>query len=268
MDPAIVEKIQQRLDDLRIVERVSIPLAVESGSRAWGFPSPDSDYDCRFIYIRRSADYLSPWRKRDVIETPLDEIFDVNGWDLGKSLQLLLKGNAVVIEWLTSPIDYRRDREFADAFLTLARETVDRERIAYHYLHLGERHRRAYFSDDKNVRRKKLFYALRPAAALRWLRLYPNERIAPMQFQELMAQCDPPAEVAAIVEALLAEKSRSSEMGTGPVDPVLAAFIDAEFASARNSLRPTERRIEREAIERAEAFFLAALRRHAPDGMM
>lgn len=265
MDPAIVETIQQRLDDVRRAERVVIPLAVESGSRAWGFPSPDSDYDCRFIYIRRSEDYLSPWRKRDVIETPLDEIFDVNGWDLGKTLKLLLKGNAVVIEWLTSPIGYRRDEQFADELLALAREAVERERIAYHYLHLGERQRRAYFHDDKNVRRKKLFYALRPAAALRWLRLHPTERIAPMNFQRLMAECEPPAHVSEIVEGLLIEKFRSSEMGAGPVEPALAAFIDAEFVSARNALHLAEPRIASDAIERAEAFFLAALRRYASD---
>jgi hypothetical protein len=263
LDPAIVETIQQRLDDVRRAERVAIPLAVESGSRAWGFSSPDSDYDCRFIFIRRADDYLSPWRKRDVIETPLDEIFDVNGWDLGKALQLLLKGNAVVVEWLTSPIDYRRDRRFSEELLTLARETVDRERIAYHYLHLGERQRRTYFNDEKSVRRKKLFYALRPAAALRWLRLHPSERIAPMNFRELMAECDPPAEIAVMVETLLAEKSGSSEMGVAPLEPALAKFIDTEFTITREALRLTERRVQREAIERAEAFFLAALRRFA-----
>lgn len=182
MDPAIVEKIQERLDGVRREQRVVIPLAVESGSRAWGFPSPDSDYDCRFIYLRRSDDYLSPWRKRDVIETPLDEIFDVNGWDLGKALRLLLKGNAVVIEWLMSPIDCHREPCFSDELLALARDVVDRDRLVYHYLHLGERQRRTYFADLTNVKRKKLFYALRPALVLRWLRQNTDARIAPMNF--------------------------------------------------------------------------------------
>ena len=85
---------------------VRILLAVESGSRAWGFPSPDSDFDCRFIYVRRSGEYLSLFPPRDVIEFPPDPLLDVNGWDLGKALRLLLKGNAVVIEWLTSPYIY------------------------------------------------------------------------------------------------------------------------------------------------------------------
>jgi len=263
MDPAIVEKIHERLDDVTRDHRVVIPLAIESGSRAWGFPSPDSDYDCRFIYLRAPDDYLSPWRKRDVIETPLDEIYDVNGWDLGKALQLLLKGNAVVIEWLMSPIDYRRDARFADELLALAREVADRERIIYHYLHLGERQRRTYFGDVKSVKRKKLFYALRPAVVLRWLRLNPAERVAPMNFRRLMQEAEPPREIGDIVDALLVEKAASSEMGEGPLDPVLSDFIDREFEVAREGLAPGVDKVSEEARARAEVFFLATLKRLA-----
>jgi len=96
LDPTVVAEIDARLGSLG----VAIPWAIESGSRAWGFPSPDSDYDCRFIFVRSASDYLSLWPKRDVIETPLDEIFDVNGWDLIKAVRLLVQGNAVVAEWL------------------------------------------------------------------------------------------------------------------------------------------------------------------------
>ena len=81
-DAATVERIQARLDEVERDHRVRVLWAVESGSRAWGFPSPDSDYDCRFFYVRRHDDYLSPWRPRDVIETPLDGVLDVNGWDV------------------------------------------------------------------------------------------------------------------------------------------------------------------------------------------
>ncbi len=192
MDTGVVAQIYRRLEQVSREHRVTLPLAVESGSRAWGFPSPDSDYDCRFIYIRKTEDYLSPWRKRNVIETPLDEIFDVNGWDLAKALELLVKGNAVVIEWLTSPIFYRRDASFVREFMALAQDVVDRERLASHYLHLGERQRRRNFSDEKDISRKKIFYALRPAAALRWLRLHPDQNLAPMNFAALMRECDPP----------------------------------------------------------------------------
>jgi uncharacterized protein len=263
MNPAIVEKIQERLDGVRREQRVVIPLAVESGSRAWGFPSPDSDYDCRFIYLRRPDDYLSPWRKRDVIETPLDEIFDVNGWDLGKALQLLLKGNAVVIEWLLSPIDYRREQRFSDELLGLARDVVARDRIIYHYLHLGERQRRTYFADVKSVKRKKLFYALRPAIVLRWLRQNPGERIAPMNFVELMRESAPPSEIVETVDVLLAEKALSSEMGAGPLDSVLSDFIDREFEIARETVLRVAEPVSEASRARAEAFFLDTLKRLA-----
>src|SRR5580700_6481627 len=124
-DPGIVAAIDARLRAVAEREHAVVLLAVESGSRAWGFPSPDSDYDCRFIYARPRNDYLSLYAPRDVIEFPLDRELDVNGWDLAKALRLLLKGNAVVIEWLTSPISYRTDPEFRDAFLALARNVAD-----------------------------------------------------------------------------------------------------------------------------------------------
>src|SRR6187399_351008 len=102
-DPVVVAEIDARLAAVERDEQVRIPIAIESGSRAWGFPSPDSDYDCRFVYVRRPDAYLSPWVPRDVIETPLVGDLDVNGWDLGKALKLMLKGNAVILEWLRSP---------------------------------------------------------------------------------------------------------------------------------------------------------------------
>ena len=101
-DAATVERIQARLDEVERDHGVRVLWAVESGSRAWGFPSPDSDYDCRFFYVRRHDDYLSPWRPRDVIETPLDDVLDVNGWDLIKAIR-----PAAALHWtrtLGSPV--------------------------------------------------------------------------------------------------------------------------------------------------------------------
>ncbi len=122
-----------------------------------------------------------------MIEVPLTGELDVNGRDLAKALRLMLKGNAVVLEWLRSPIAYRCDPGFRDAFLALARDCADRRLIGRHYLHLGERQRRTYFGDGKSVALKKLFYALRPAAALRWLRMHQEEAVPPMHFPTLMS---------------------------------------------------------------------------------
>lgn len=261
-----VARIDARLEAICREHGVAIPLAIESGSRAWGFPSPDSDYDCRFLFIRPVADYLSPWPKRDVIETPLEGELDLNGWDLGKALKLLLKGNAVVIEWLTSPILYRGDARFRQELLALARQIVRRDLVGRHYLHLGERQRRAYFTDERSVPQKKIFYALRPATALRWLRLHPEQSVAPMHFPTLFAECQPPAELAAIIADLIARKSVTRELGSSSLPRAVSVFIDVEFASAREAFEAADDTPGSGAKERAEAFFLDALRRLAPPG--
>src|SRR5579871_4076596 len=142
MDSSVVAEIDLRLEGIAREHHVKIPLAIESGSRAWGFPSPDSDYDCRFIYVRPISQHLTPWPVRDVIEFAIEDELDANGWDLAKALRLLLKGNAVIIEWLMSPVVYRGEAWFRDGFLEFARHAATREAIGRHYLHLGERQRR------------------------------------------------------------------------------------------------------------------------------
>lgn len=261
MDPAAVASIEARLEEICAGHGVAIPLAIESGSRAWGFPSPDSDYDCRFIFIRSPDDYLSLYAAHDVIETPLEASLDVNGWDLAKSLKLLLKGNAVVIEWLTSPIIYSGKRWFRDEFLALARHLADRELIARHYLHLGERQRQAYFADNKQFQLKKLFYALRPAAALRWLRAHPAEAVAPMHFPSLIEECDPPEDIRRITRDLIEKKAVTRELGSGELPPAVASFIDTEFDVARKLFAPGPRPAMQEARREAQQFFRAALDR-------
>lgn len=260
------ERVSATLERIRCDHGVSIPLAIESGSRAWGFPSPDSDYDCRFIFVRPAAHYLSPWQRRDVIEMPLAGDLDVNGWELGKALKLLLKGNAVIIEWLTSPLAYWTDKTFKEEFLHLARATAGRPLIARHYLHLGERQRRAYFHDGKEIPLKKLFYALRPAAALRWLRLHPGEAVAPMHFPTLLNECDPSAEIKEIVAALLSRKAITRELGMGPLPAPIGEFIDREFELARAGVAPERRSIPPDFKVQAEEFFRSTVLRldHEP----
>ncbi len=256
-----VSEIDRILDGLEREHRVTIPLAVESGSRAWGFASPDSDYDCRFVYIGKPERYLSPWSARDVIEVPLEGDFDLNGWDLGKALKLMLKGNAVILEWLQSPIVYKGDTRFRDEFLALALRSSDRVLIARHYLHLGERQRRTYFVDSKLVPLKKLFYALRPAAALRWLRFRPDASLVPMHFPTLMNECDAPAAVKAIVADLMSKKAQTRELGAAPLPLEIARFIADEFDQARVAYQNARARVDPEAREEAARFFRETVER-------
>lgn len=238
LDSTATARVIQKLDRICADHNVRIPLAVESGSRAWGFPSPDSDYDCRFFFVRSLDDYACVWHPRDVIELPPDPIFDINGWDLIKVIPLLIGGNAVAVEWLMSPLRYIHNPEFAIALLRFADTMVPRDRVINHYRRLGVHQRRTYFADTKQVQLKKLFYALRPAAALRWLRLHPDAAIAPMNFPVLMEECDPPLGVKLIVRDLLAKKAVTSEMGEGPLPLEIATFVDHEFILAESAGDP------------------------------
>jgi len=269
MDGGKVALIDTMLDRVASEYRVFLPLAIESGSRAWGFASPDSDYDCRFIFVRRVAAHITPWSARDVIELPLEGDLDANGWDLGKALRLLLKGNAVVIEWLRSPVIYRGMAWFRDSFLEFARDVADREAIGRHYLHLGERQRRVYFGDGTSVPQKKIFYALRPAAALRWLRMHPTEAVPPMHFPTLMAECDPPRALMAEVSDLMSRKAITRELGTAPLSSAVNSFIDSEFELAREVFESGRTHAPAELTPRAEQFYRTVVERlehEADDG--
>ena len=261
MDGEKVVLIDAMLDRVVDEYRVFLPLAIESGSRAWGFASPDSDYDCRFVFVRRVADHITPWSARDVIELPLDAELDTNGWDLAKALRLLLKGNAVIVEWLRSPVIYRGQTWFRDGFLEFARQAASREAIGRHYLHLGERQRRVYFGDGTSVVQKKIFYALRPAATLRWLRMHPTEAIAPMHFPTLMAECDPPTALKEEVSDLLSRKAVTRELGAAPLSPAVARFIDSEFELARSVFESGPAPAPGEALERARQFYRMVVER-------
>lgn len=227
LDPAVVAEIDRRLTAVGEVHGVRIPWAIESGSRAWGFPSPDSDYDCRFLFVRPRAEYLSLWPARDVIETPLDETFDVNGWDLAKTVRLIVKGNATALEWLRSPIVYTGDPAFRDRLMALADATVERASVGRHYLHVGRQQR----AGAKSL--KRFFYALRPAAALRWLETHPQSALPPMDLPTLLAEGEVASDVREAADALIELKSRTRELGTGAPPLILDRFVDAQFEAGR-----------------------------------
>lgn len=252
MDPMVVGSIDAELDRVEHAHRVSVRLAIESGSRAWGFPSPDSDYDCRFVYVAHMDAYLSPWRTRDVIETPLIGLLDVNGWDLAKALRLLVKGNAVLIEWLMSPIVYRGDDRFRAELRSVAEQVADRNQVARHYLHLGGRQWTLF---DRHRSLKKVFYSLRPAMALRWLREHPDAAVAPMHLPTLLAQCELPAGLVTAITELTELKSCTREMGSGTVPVPIAEFIADEFDRATAAFPKTaDRDLERARTITADFF--------------
>ena len=166
-------------------EKIKILHCVESGSRAWGFASPDSDYDVRFIYVRDKNFYLRIDETRDVIEWQLDDTLDINGWDLKKTLQLLYKSNPTVYEWNASPIVYKTTKEWEEISKALNDYFVAKKGL-YHYLSTAKSNYRTYLKGD-NVRYKKYFYVLRPILACKWI--LKEGTPPPMLFKTLMDNC-------------------------------------------------------------------------------
>ncbi|WP_413206773.1 DNA polymerase beta superfamily protein [Rhodospirillum sp. A1_3_36] len=202
--------IEKRLAALEVEEGVRVLFAVESGSRAWGFPSPDSDYDVRFVYRRPRDWYLSLRPGRDVVERPITDEIDLNGWDVRKALGLMLKSNAVVSEWLASPIRYRPDDPMVARLADLADRSFDPRGLAHHYASLGYNAVKRWVEGAKEVPVKRYFYVLRPALALRALRLAPGVR-PPMELGALMAASDLPPATVGLIEDLVARKREARE---------------------------------------------------------
>lgn len=260
-DSQVVAAVFQSLDGIVADHGVAIPWAIESGSRAWGFPSPDSDYDCRFFFVRPLSAYVDPWPPRDVIELPIDGLLDLNGWDLLKAVRLAENGNATVAEWLRSPLVYRGDSDFRDDLLALCAEVVDLHGLGRHYLHVGRDHwQRSGAADGRAVPLKPVFYALRPAATLAWLAEHRSP-LPPMNLQELLAEVRIGDDVRSAIEALVEAKGRTRELGVGVVADGLRAWITRQFdeAVAYDETRP---RADRRPL--AAERFRAMVERWAP----
>ena len=226
--PAARAEILRRLRAIEAKDRVRVLFAVESGSRAWGFASPDSDYDCRFLYLRSLDDYLSLFAVRDVIERPIEDLFDVNGWDLAKALRLMIGGNSVIQEWLASPIVYRVDAGFVAALKPIAKAWRYAYADAHHYHGLLATQFHRHIGDRKTVNLKKYFYAIRPAIALHWLRERGGS--PPMDLPSLTAGVALPSAVARALDELRAAKRQASELGEGARIPALDSYIAEQAA--------------------------------------
>lgn len=251
-------QIESALKAIERREGVRVLLAIESGSRAWGFASPDSDYDVRFLYVRPASWYLSIQSRRDVIEQPITSELDVSGWDIRKALALLCKPNPVLLEWMESPIVYRMDRAALARLREIAALTLSRPAQYRHYWHLGQQQMRRVIEKHDEVALKKYFYLIRPAATLAWMRAHRDKRV-PMDLPSLLDGIKLPRGVAAAIEDLLARKRKTSELGIGPRVPVLDAWLDREFARAEPmASRPL--RMVPAAIEAADALFQRLVR--------
>ncbi len=221
-------EIHKNLAAIEANHDVTILYACESGSRAWGFESPDSDYDVRFIYVRPCSWYLSidVENRRDVIELPIDEVLDINGWDIRKALRLMAKSNPPLNEWLLSPIVYMQRGNFVDRMRELAPVAYNPIAAHYHYLHMATTNFRAFLKGEL-VRRKKYLYVLRPLLAIQWIEA--GLGIVPIEFERLVEQTVPAGELKSEIEELVRVKRLTRETSDGPRLPAIHTFIEAEL---------------------------------------
>ncbi|WP_282297637.1 nucleotidyltransferase domain-containing protein [Stenotrophomonas sp. PS02289] len=268
--PIAPEKRAAVLAELDRIERdhdVRILMACESGSRGWGFSSPDSDYDARFIYVHRQPWYLSvneatgPGQaQRDVIELPIDDELDVSGWDLRKALRLVSKSNPTLSEWLRSPIVYRQD----DAAVAALLQAVDQFHSPlgswWHYYNMASSNFRGYLRGER-VRTKKYLYVLRPLLACRWI----EQDVAtppPMAFEHLLDRLLPTGPVREAIDQLLVVKRASAEVADGPRVAVISDFIESELEAMAAGAPPLP--AGNGSADALDALFRRMLAEHAP----
>lgn len=224
------ERIQHDLRRVEDEEDVKVLLAVESGSRAWGFASPDSDYDVRFIYCHRQDRYLTIEPFRDVIERPITDEIDLAGWDIRKALVLFRKSNPPLLEWLNCSIVYRTHTPFASSLRAMADEQFSRRRSFWHYLHMAEGNLKDALQGD-TVRHKKYFYVLRPILAMQWLE--EGRGPVPIEFDRLLDAGLPDGYVREAIDALLVVKQRSPESMVGTAIPAIHDYIERQLQRLR-----------------------------------
>jgi hypothetical protein len=223
--------IKADLAEIEARENVRIVYACESGSRAWGFPSSDSDYDVRFIYLHPRAWYLSIENKRDVIEHPITGRLDINGWDLRKALQLFQKSNPPLFEWLNSPIVYLEKYSVISRLRILLAEYYSPKACAYHYLHMAHGNFRGYLQGDQ-VWVKKYFYALRPVLVVNWIE--QGLGVVPTEFGVLVDRIVKSPGLKTEITKLVEAKRRGDELDHGPRIAAISEFIETELHRYQN----------------------------------
>lgn len=216
---SVQENILKKLSDIEKTENIKILHAIESGSRAWGFASPDSDYDVRFIYVRPRNDYLKLEKNRDVIEWELNDVYDMNGWDISKTLRLLRNSNPTVFEWLNSPIVYRSDDIIKEITPAMNSYFSCKSGI-YHYVSTAVSN--SHYLKSEFIKLKKYFYVIRPILACKWI--MENKTSPPVLFSELV---DSVAEdhIKPVIAELLRIKTEVPEISTGRHIPELDIYI-------------------------------------------
>lgn len=241
---AALRSIEQEYD-------VKVLYACESGSRAWGFPSPDSDWDVRFFYIHRPEVYLSidpvgVGKKRDVIERPIHDELDVSGWDLTKTLKLFRKSNPLLLEWLFSDIVYEELYQAAGQMREMSGSVFSPVSCMHHYINMAASNYRAVHQKE-NSKLKLYFYILRPVLAAKWIA--DRQTIPPFPLGSLLDALIRDKALLMAIQQLAAQKTAGKEGNGGSDIALIDAFLKREIEELRSRAaslkRPSENPTER-----------------------
>ena len=213
------DRILNKLREVEQQHNVEILFAVESGSRAWGFASPDSDYDIRFVYKRNPEAYLSLWNSKDTIEFMTEDDLDGSGWDLKKATLLLAKSNASFLGWLFSPVVYLNNGETLENMKRLANENFNPVSGFYHYHSMNK----GFYEqlEQGGIDLKAFFYATRTAFCANWILKYAS--IPPVPFRELYKLIN--QEHADLLDSLIEEKSMTKEKAKTEINLKLVELV-------------------------------------------
>jgi len=230
-DGTIEELVAQKLREVEVKHNVKVLHAIESGSRAWGFASPDSDYDVRFIYVRPMEDYLRLEELPDYIDWELDETLDINGWDARKALTHIRKSNATVFEWNRSPIVYQTTECWKQISM-LADQYFSCKAAMHHYYGTARKNYAEYLTGDM-VKYKKYFYVLRPVLACKWIE--QKQSPPPVLFDELM-EAVLEEEMKPEIERLLWLKKQMTEGETAPKIETINRYLEENIRAYKEKL--------------------------------
>ena len=225
----MTEEILERLSKIEADKGIRILYACESGSRGWGFHSPDSDFDVRFIYVRPQDWYVSIHNRSDFLDFAINDELDFKAWDIRKVLGLIFKSNASPLEWLQSPTIYRDTPDFRAELMPLVHQYFNPRHTANHYLGICQNSLKAGIVGDE-FKLKKYFYVLRPLLAAKWV--VDKRTVPPMEFAPLLENVEDAAFLQAVQELMEVKKDASEGAVVARV-PVIDGYVEKELARCR-----------------------------------
>ncbi len=221
--------ILKRLKELETIHNITILYACESGSRAWGFASPNSDWDVRFIYVHSQDWYLSIDESKDMLDFAIDEHeLDLTGWELRKTLRLFRGSNASPFEWLQSPIVYLDPYNFRSELWQLTNTYFKPRSMAFHYLGLAKNSSKKGLVDGL-MDIKKYFYVLRPLLAAYWI--CHKKTVPPMEFAPLLEQLKSEEALYTAIQTLVRKKAAALEGDLTEPVPIIQTFIQKQLTA-------------------------------------